>query len=1499
MQWALRVWVVAAVAAILGIGMAGCGGGGDESVASAADSPASSYELPSTRTTAAAMAGLTSTAAPQADIVVTKLTKVSEMRVSRTVYDYVFKVTLRNSSAQGRANASARVVGVGLGTTIVDGLAILPVLAAGQEADASDTITLRHDRSRPFDANALTWTSTSVVLAEAPPAQVTVHQVELKPGVREVGGLVTASQNGTELLSDTAQRWTKGTIVLFQGAPRRVVGVVQGTDGKFRYSVEEASVLSAVDRIAFDLVTHPVPYDTHGRPQAIDRSQRRTALAAPRATADGVARANGVKPFDLSCVVPGGTVTNEGGSEYGVALTLNCSGAELLEDVTGIDADSVSLLRALRIEGAYAFTGKNEYHVNSDRKDNYTESEQTYGFKGRASLSAADLPALISKLKRTSHCKTDDGVITCLFEPHKLRWYDNFIVVVGGVAVPIHMELGAVFEVKFSANAAVTVEFKTMRSVKSGVMAGVKLANPPAPTTVLWETPTLDKAFEASAEVQAKLGVSGTFAVGLGTYETNGLVSTDFSLGGYGRLTAETSASSLLCFTAERGLAFSFGVTLFPAESLGFDGFSLFNAESLWPTAKSDSKDCAGTDSAKRVRLVYTLDPASNAKLNTEASESGQDVFDLTAHVLQDRQVNPARRIVIDFAGTEASTFLPANIEFTSRPVSGSNPTVAVTGSMVPYDTPWSIGSRYVAQVDPGTVKPGETIVLKVEAWVKGKVDVTRTKRLVFLRFERPLTATASYYRTWWRTGKEWNTVAINYLGDTQTRTARAWVATAEGSLISVDTSIAASPLLESSVATPAGETPVALWLSTRSTGGLATTYRVPIEPDTKAAIDEAIFNPETPRVGQPVKVHLAGRNLPDDLGLTFPGCWELREIDFQAFEPFNAGSEHRLYTCNAGVPNPAAELRALGGMWTKAIAVAGIPSDLAILSDKPTAAVGETVRFKLASAQDYASALIQVLWGFVTDGGARTAALFEQVSYAFEKTANQAVVAVLRMFDGAELVELARINKSFPVTGAPGPIVSSVTWLEAKAGFLAQFDVVGVALPDRLVFAVQDCEGVAEVGAGTSSVRRFACTFGRDVSGDRAGVVSMPGATIFSPTLYSFNVKVTAVPISIGTVAPTTTIRTLPASFEVTGANLPTGGIVVVPVLRAGDTRSNCQAPNNLRSNGFGVACELYTIGAQVLQVKSAGVVLGTVTVDVTSNVSKVTWASPSTEASGTVKFGETVTFTVQGTNLRADPTMGFAVEKCGVSNTEIGVPTDTARRFSCLFNNEAGAVAGLMTGVVKDAPGGQVLLSGWSVPVEVPAAAATGKLPHTGITDQQCYKAGSDALVACNSAEAIALSGAGKQDGMRTGVNPLSYSVVTGFPITSCVKDNVTGLMWEGKEAAGTRGVNEVYTNLANGAATDSSDYVATVNAMRLCGHADWRLPTLDELQKLVNYSRWEASVDPTWFGNTASNWYWTSTPYAAPPSIAWFVYFGYGNVSGYDRSGHYAVRLVRASL
>ena len=226
-------------------------------------------------------------------------------------------------------------------------------------------------------------------------------------------------------------------------------------------------------------------------------------------------------------------------------------------------------------------------------------------------------------------------------------------------------------------------------------------------------------------------------------------------------------------------------------------------------------------------------------------------------------------------------------------------------------------------------------------------------------------------------------------------------------------------------------------------------------------------------------------------------------------------------------------------------------------------------------------------------------------------------------------------------------------------------------------------------------------------------------------------------------------------------------------------------------------------------------------------------------------------------------------------------------------------------------------------------------GLLNDSGVTASQCYQAGSDVLLSCTSAAAIALNPA--QDGMvgrdatpatnsaADGKLGFSYTKISASGQTlaasatswSCVKDNLTGLVWEVKTSdGGLRDSAKTYTNLdstatdqwATGtnptqaqidASTNSVGFKNAVNAATLCGAADWRLPTAKELASLVDYGLAfpGPTIDAAWFPNTVGDAFWSSSPDVGGAYSAWGVGFYNGYV--YDGGRYYSlpVRLVRA--
>lgn len=387
-----------------------------------------------------------------------------------------------------------------------------------------------------------------------------------------------------------------------------------------------------------------------------------------------------------------------------------------------------------------------------------------------------------------------------------------------------------------------------------------------------------------------------------------------------------------------------------------------------------------------------------------------------------------------------------------------------------------------------------------------------------------------------------------------------------------------------------------------------------------------------------------------------------------------------------------------------------------------------------------------------------------------------------------------------------------------------------------------------------------------------------------------------------IGTVTPNQVIRTQPQQLTLTGESVPSK-------LRIETTGGICSNPMDVTSTSFTLNCDFDVVGDQTITVFNADTnqVAGSVVVKVKSNVTAVKWGINN----GTVRFGDTITYTVEGVNLTGG--MGFAVERCGVSNTEVGAGTDTQRSFQCFFNPDDGAFAGQMAGVVKDKPDGQVLFN-FVVPVEVPPTTGGGVLPATGIT--LCGNETTNGLL-CTPEALGALYGLG-QDGEVQAGQKMSYTVLNRSG-DECVQDNVTGLIWEQKtDDGGLRDKDWKYTwynansatnggnagranggscfNKSGGAQCDTAGYVAALNAANYCGYSDWRMPTRMELVGLVDYGRFNPSINPV-FANTQSNWYWSASPDAGNNLFAWGVYFynGYTDNNGKDYNND--VRAVRA--
>ena len=164
-----------------------------------------------------------------------------------------------------------------------------------------------------------------------------------------------------------------------------------------------------------------------------------------------------------------------------------------------------------------------------------------------------------------------------------------------------------------------------------------------------------------------------------------------------------------------------------------------------------------------------------------------------------------------------------------------------------------------------------------------------------------------------------------------------------------------------------------------------------------------------------------------------------------------------------------------------------------------------------------------------------------------------------------------------------------------------------------------------------------------------------------------------------------------------------------------------------------------------------------------------------------------------------------------------------------------------------------------------------------------------------------------------------------------SACVRDNVTGLIWQVKDNINitslhyvdqtftwfSEGENGNFAGAQNQAATscnvqsqacNTQAYVQAINSQGLCGAFDWRLPSAYELQSIVHYGKTEAPfIDSTFFPYIGANgdqplWYWTSQSSAEGVANdiarnAWAYDFSTGSNAFLDKTTSRKVMLVRA--
>lgn len=121
--------------------------------------------------------------------------------------------------------------------------------------------------------------------------------------------------------------------------------------------------------------------------------------------------------------------------------------------------------------------------------------------------------------------------------------------------------------------------------------------------------------------------------------------------------------------------------------------------------------------------------------------------------------------------------------------------------------------------------------------------------------------------------------------------------------------------------------------------------------------------------------------------------------------------------------------------------------------------------------------------------------------------------------------------------------------------------------------------------------------------------------------------------------------------------------------------------------------------------------------------------------------------------------------------------------------------------------------------------------------------------------------------------------------------VFDSETGLYWA-RCSVGQQMVDDFCSGRANRYTWDQANALDS----ELPGNGEWRLPTVEELQTLVEYRVFNPAIDPEVFPNTPPSNFWSSWEAASDAFYAWTVHFANGFSNWRHKRQRFEVRLVR---
>lgn len=434
------------------------------------------------------------------------------------------------------------------------------------------------------------------------------------------------------------------------------------------------------------------------------------------------------------------------------------------------------------------------------------------------------------------------------------------------------------------------------------------------------------------------------------------------------------------------------------------------------------------------------------------------------------------------------------------------------------------------------------------------------------------------------------------------------------------------------------------------------------------------------------------------------------------------------------------------------------------------------------------------------------------------------------------------------------------------------------------------------------------------------AGVQQLQLKDANGQSLYNGSVRFERQAV-VSAVSPDRVKLNRPTTFTLTGTSLDLAADLTVTVSHCAD-----QTALTGTATAQTFSCTPNALGDQQMVIKNKS---GTVVFERTITVEKMATVQSFSPLETNVKL-ET-SFSIDGQNFRYPMAINFP--KC--SSININDQSATQVRFSCV-PSDVGDFPVQLVDPTGDVVAERVVHVG-------PFLSLPTLLFATGV--QTCGTADANGL-ACNAASLGALYGLGQDGELKLG-NKVTYALKSYAYVTDpnkpvanedkCIVDEQTGLIWEQKtDNGGLRDKDWVYTwrntnGATNGGGTsptqtaaegsvgttgtcagldnqacNTSNYIRQLNAVAYCGFIDWRLPTLNELEHLVDYGASRAAnstpqtadaVVPTVFkARNLKTHYWSQSVNALQIEQAWGVNFETGRSQSKAKTNAYPIRAVR---